>query len=217
MTNVEHLERLAEQQWIEDYLTGPTHTRFQRVPIQVGDTAPDLELPDTTGTERNLSEFWSEQPLVLQFMRHFGCGCLAERWKALQAGELETLESEGAKVVMVFQAEPERTAVVADRRGYPRPVLSDPDMTAYRTFGVLEGEPSQVIYDWDLSLGDRKTAEELVESRRGTEQALFDHPWQLPAEFVIGQEGEIVLAHRYQHCEDYPPLKLLVGALRSLG
>lgn len=210
------LERRAEQQWLKDYLNGPSRTRPERVPLQAGDSAPDLQLFDGEGRIRSLSEFWATGPLVLQFMRHFGCGCLAQRWKALRTGELEALTSEGASVVMVFQAEPERTKVVAERRGYPRPVLCDPERMAYRAFDVLEGEPPQVIYDWDIPLGDLRVGEELIESRRGTEQALVDHPWQLPAEFVIGQDGVIALAHRNQHCEDFPPLKLLVAALRSI-
>ena len=53
--------------------------------------------------------------------------------------------------------------------------------------------------------------------RRGTERAVVDSPWQLPGEFVIGQDGRIVLAHRYQYCEDFPPRTVLIGAIQAAG
>jgi hypothetical protein len=44
---------------------------------------------------------------------------------------------------------------------------------------------------------------------------VVDSPWQLPGEFVIGSDGVIRLAHRYQYCEDFPPKKVLLGAIAT--
>ncbi len=54
-----------------------------------------------------------------------------------------------------------------------------------------------------------------LEPRRGTERAVVDSPWQLPGEFVIGSNGLIALAHRYQYCEDFPPKTVLLGAIAA--
>jgi hypothetical protein len=32
----------------------------------------DLELPDSTGAQRRLGDFWAERPVILVFLRHFG-------------------------------------------------------------------------------------------------------------------------------------------------
>lgn len=64
---------------------------------------------------------------------------------------------------------------------------------------------------------DRETGEKLISSRRGTERALVDNPWQLPGEFVIASGGRIVHAHRYQYCEDFPPKTVLLGAIGAAG
>jgi hypothetical protein len=32
----------------------------------------DLELPDSTGAPRRLGDFWTERPVILVFLRHFG-------------------------------------------------------------------------------------------------------------------------------------------------
>ena len=40
--------------------------------LQVGDSAPDLTLPDHTGEDVRLGGLWAERPLVLLFLRHLG-------------------------------------------------------------------------------------------------------------------------------------------------
>jgi peroxiredoxin len=40
--------------------------------VKKGASAPDVALQDVNGAEVRLSELWSEQPLVLVFLRHFG-------------------------------------------------------------------------------------------------------------------------------------------------
>ncbi len=215
MADIAQLEAAAEQRWLDGWLAGPTRTRYDQLPVQAGDQAPDLELADTSGTVRHLSEFWRQGTALVIFMRHFGCSCLMERWEGLKA-ELADYADAGAGVVAVCQAEPERAHAVATRRGYSFPVLCDPELRAYRAFGLLEGQPAQVLHDFPWQPGDEKTARTLfLEPRRGTERAVVDSPWQLPGEFVIGHDGRIVLAHRYQYCEDFPPKTVLLGAIAA--
>ena len=38
----------------------------------VGDPAPDLTLPDHTGRPVRLAGLWSDGPIVLLLLRHFG-------------------------------------------------------------------------------------------------------------------------------------------------
>src|ERR1700694_1343953 len=112
MPDLEELERAAEQRWLASWLVGPTRIRHDELPVQPGDLAPDLALPDTTGERRQLSEFWTHGPALVIFMRHFGCSCLTERWEGLQ-GELAAYADAGARVVAICQAEPERAKAVA--------------------------------------------------------------------------------------------------------
>jgi len=215
MPDLEQLERDAERRWLASWLKGPTHIRHAGLPVQVGDAAPDLELRDLSGDPRRLSDFWAHAPMLLIFMRHFGCSCLAERWEGLR-GELDDYAEAGARVVAICQAEPERAKVVAARRGYAFPLLCDPDLEAYRAFGLLEGQPAQILHAFPWKADDEETARTLfIEPRRGTERAVVDSPWQLPGEFVIGSHGRIALAHRYQYCEDFPPKTVLLGAIAT--
>jgi len=216
MTAVDQQQSAAEQEWLQAWLSGPSRTRYSALPPQVGDPAPDLELPDTSGRKRRLSDFWQAKPALVLFLRHFGCSCLAERWDQLK-GDLAALAGAGAQLVAICQGEPERTAAVAERRGYPFPLLCDPDRRAYHLYGLLEGTPAQILHDFAWKLQDRETGEKMLASRRGTERALVDNPWQLPGEFVAAASGRLVLTHRYQYCEDFPPKTVLLGAIAAAG
>jgi len=208
------LQQAAEETWISEFLAGPTRTRLTELPPQTEDSAPDMELPDSTGTARRLSEFWSDGPVHLVFLRQFGCGCLADRWEQLEPAQ-ERIAEAGATLVAVCQAEPARAAVVAERRGYAFPLLCDAELVAYQAYGLPEGVPATITGDFPWKPGDRQTAESWTASRRGTERALVDHMWQLPGEFVIEQGGRIVLAHRAQFCEDFPLTEVLLGAIAA--
>lgn len=209
---VEEQDSAAEREWLEWWLSGPTRTRLASLPPQIGDSAPDLALVDTSGRARRLSEFWRERPALLLFMRHFGCSCLAERWEKLK-DELPAFRESGAEVVAITQGEPERAAAVAKRRGYDFTVLSDPDRESYAVYGLPQGTAPQILHDFAWKPQDRATGQQLLDSRRGTERALVDDPWQLPGEFVVGTDGRLVLTHRYQYCEDFPPKTVILGAI----
>jgi peroxiredoxin len=210
----EDLQTAAEARWFESWLKGPTKTTWSELPPQVGSPAPDLQLPDTTGKIRRLSEFWSHGPLLLIFLRHFGCSCLAERWEKLKE-EIVEFRKAGAEVVAVSQGEPARTAEVVRRRGYPFVTLSDPSRKSYEDYGLLEGTPAQILHDFQWKPDDRETGMKMITSRRGTERAIVDSPWQLPGEFVISSAGRLLLAHRYQYCEDFPPKTVVIGAIQA--
>jgi peroxiredoxin len=112
MTDLAALEEAAEQRWLASWLEGPTRTRYEELPPQAGDLAPDPLLPDTSGEPRRLSDFWTHGPVLVIFMRHFGCSCLQERWEGLKI-ELADYANAGARVVAICQAEPERAWAVA--------------------------------------------------------------------------------------------------------
>ncbi|MFI5291464.1 MAG: AhpC/TSA family protein [Candidatus Limnocylindrales bacterium] len=208
-------EATAEAEWLAGWLTGPTRTRWTELPVQVSDQAPDLDLADSNGERRQLSDAWASGPVLLVFLRHFGCSCLRDRWDRLTT-EIEAYRAAGATVQLVCQGEPERTADVAARRGYPTPVWCDPDRRAYQAYGLLQGTPPQLLHDFAWHPGDEALAEAVGRTaRRGTERALVDDPWQLPGEFVVAADGRIALAHRYQYCEDLPAAGVLLGAIAT--
>lgn len=206
----------AEQECLDIWKRGPTRLSWSKLPPQVGDQAPNIALADSSGKTVDLSDYWRERPALLMFWRHYGCGCGLDRASQLQ-NEYGDYTSAGASVVVIGQGEPERSAAYAEKYGLPCPVLCDPDFRAYEAYGLLEGKPSQIVYDApeEFLRGDYGAFVQLAKARREAGRPLVDSPWQLPGEFVVDRAGVIRLAYRYQYCEDFPNPLVLVAAIRE--
>lgn len=208
--------RVAEAAWRSAWESGPSRTRWETLPVQVGDPAPDLELATSEGERIRLSSLWNDRPALLLFWRHFGCGCGVDRAHRLRQEHAEYV-AVGATLAVIGQGEPERAAAYKDERDISCAVLCDPTRAAYHAFGLLEGEPSQILYDApeEFQRRDLEAGLRLATERREQGRPLVDSPWQMPGEFVVDEAGTIRLAYRYQYCEDFPDPRVLIAALRA--
>lgn len=206
----------AEREWLEIWKRGPTRVRWTSMPIQPGDKAPDLPLLDSSGSVVSLGDTWSRGPAIIVFLRHFGCSCARDRVARLKQ-EYPGYLAAGAKVVAVGQGEPARARKFALMHGLPCPLLCDPARHAYEAYGLLEGRPSQVVYGMpdEFLRCDVETGAEFQSSRRGTQSAAVDNPFQLPGEFVVDQRGVLCLTYRSQYCADFGEPQVLAAAVRE--
>ncbi len=205
--------KAASNEWLDHWKNGPKITRWQQLPVQVGDLAPNFTLQNSKGQQVSLEDYWSERPTLLIFWRHYGCGCGVKRAERLSE-EYDLLVQQGVNIVIIGQAEPERSAEYAQRNQITTTVLSDPDYKVYRAYGLLDGETSQILYGAPkLSFED---GVELMQSRLNTDRALVDNPWLLPGEFLIDKQGVIQFIYRYQYCENIPEKAVIKSAISSL-
>jgi len=103
-----------------------------------GDLVDDFELPDETGAPRKLSEFLASGPVVLFFYpAAMTAGCTAE---SCHFRDLAKEFSEvGAVRVGISRDSVSKQKQFADKHGFGYPLLSDPDGTVARRFGVRRG------------------------------------------------------------------------------
>jgi peroxiredoxin Q/BCP len=103
--------------------------------MNVGDTAPDFELPDENGRNRRLSEFLQEGPVVLFFYpAAMTPGCTAE---SCHFRDLKTeFEEAGAQRVGISADEVEKQKRFSDKHSFDYPLLSDPDGAVATLYGV---------------------------------------------------------------------------------
>ena len=106
--------------------------------MRTGDTAPDFELPDETGTARRLTDLLADGPVVLFFYpAAMTRGCTQEscHFRDL-AGEFAEL---GAQRVGISADAVEKQQEFASRHSLGYPLLSDPDRTVAAAYGVKRG------------------------------------------------------------------------------
>jgi peroxiredoxin len=213
MLTIEETSAAAERRWLDTWTAGPTEPEGSGLPR--GAAAPDLALRDHTGAARRLSEFWSEGPALLMFWRHFGCGCGFTRATQLRR-DLAAYRAVGLRPVVVAQGEPERAAAYHLEHRLPCPVLCDPDLMAYRAYGVGQWSPERILHSAPSEFWGHQhdVGRAFQDRRRERGRPPVDDPWRATAEFVIGRRGEVRLPYLYQYCEDFPPARLLTTAAR---
>jgi peroxiredoxin len=145
-SNLDSQIQSAEEEWLQRWKSGPSRLRWNKIPLQVGDKAPDFELQDSTGSTVHLRDFWNDKPALLLFWRHYGCSCGIERAKRLQEEYPDYIKL-GANVIIIGPGEPERAAAYIQNHKIPCPVLCDLTYKVYQAFDLLEGKPSQIVYD----------------------------------------------------------------------
>jgi len=217
MTAFDEQLAAAEIQWAELYGRGPERTRWTDTPLQEGDQAPDFQRLDSAGNTVQLKDFWAENPALILFWRHYGCGCGLDRAERLN-NEIADYQKAGANVVIVGQGEPERAAYYAMRyKLEDYPILCDPSTEAYFAYGLLEGKETQVLFDAPNEFLDRdpEAGKRFVKERQEMGRPLVDNPWLLPGEFVVDTNGIVRLAYRYNFCEDFPDARVHLAAIRE--
>ena len=106
------------------------------VTLAPGDMAPDFTLPGSDGRTYRLAEFRGREAVVLAwFPKAFTGGCTVE-CESLGASRAR-LSERAARVFAISADRADTNARFASSLGLAFPVLSDPDGTVARAYGVL--------------------------------------------------------------------------------
>ena len=103
-----------------------------------GDVVPDFELPDQTGTPRQLSEFLADGPVVLFFYpaaMTYGCTKESCHFRDLSA----EFGAVGAHVVGISADQVDKQRRFDEKESLGFPLLSDPDRVVAAQLGAKRG------------------------------------------------------------------------------
>lgn len=107
-----------------------------------GLAAPDVDVYKADGAVVPLSMYWQTRPVVLSFLRHFGCQFCRELMTKLRAAYPDFVERRAA-VITIAQGTPAQAAHFGNMFRIPFPILADPTRQAYRAYQVSEGSMNQ--------------------------------------------------------------------------
>lgn len=181
--------------------------------LSFDDVAPDAELADPAGQPAWLSALWAGRPLLLAFVRHFGCSECLGLVAMLREGQPQ-LARAGLGLAVVTQGTVAATAEFARAHAPELCLLADPQRTAYAAYGLERGNVLQLALSPQVWRG-------LARSRRQGRTPKLPPPGQdvrqMSGTFVIGTNGRVRLPYYYEHIADHPPLDLLLRGVLGTG
>lgn len=164
-----------------------------------------IDLLDPSGKKVRLGDMWGEKPVVLAFIRHFGCLFCREQVADLR-GELKQIHDRGAELVVVGNGRPEQARDFKEKQKITFPLLTDPALEAYRAAGLRRGLIS--------SLGPRSMLHGLRALSSGNVQtSVKGDPWQQGGVFVITPAGKVLFTQRSKEAGDHADTADILAAL----
>jgi len=151
-----------------------------------------------TNEGENLYELSERQPVLLVFLRHFGCTFCREALADI-ARNRKQIESAGSRIVFVHMTENDIAERYFNRYELPGVGhISDPDRRFYAAFGLVKGNMTQLF---GLQSWIRGFQAGIMEGH-GIGTMLGDG-FQMPGVFVI-QEGQVVESFIHKLASDRP-------------
>lgn len=111
----------------------------ERVVLAAGQTAPDFNLLDQSGTTVSLSEFRGQRVILFVYPAAMTPGCTTAACDFRDS--LAPLQAAGYQVLGISPDAPEKQQRFAERDGLTYPLLSDPDHQLLQAYGAY-GEKS---------------------------------------------------------------------------
>ncbi len=156
--------------------------------LTVGEQAPDVTLPDATGSPVALADLLARGPVVITFYRGGWCPYCSMELRAYQV-ILAELEAAGATLVAISPQTPDASMTTAEKEGLAFPVLSDVGSHVARAFRLVHpvGEEVQAIYEGNgFDLAGRNA----IGAGAGSDEVVLP----LPATYVLDQQGTVRFA-----------------------
>lgn len=158
----------------------------------------------TANSGESLAKMSDEQPVMLVFLRFFGCSFCREAISDI-AKRRNKLEKRGLRIVFVHMAPGPETAEKFFKKYkiYPVDHIADPDKRYYRAFGLGRGTPQQLFGLMNWIRGFQAAVLEghgATSTYHNYDNEELGDGFQMPGVFVL-YKGEIrnSFVHRYAH------------------
>ena len=178
--------------------------------LKPGDTAVSFSVETLQGEAVSLQQF-AGKPLLLMFYRYASCPMCNLRLRDF-AQHYPRLHEQGLEVVAFFHSSARNILSHAGKRNYPFHLVADPQFEVYRKYGI---ETSWLRFFFSMVLPSF-----YVDWIRAMRYGIWGGvDWQMgkmPADFLIGPNSRIVMAHYGREIGDHLPVTEVEAALNDL-
>jgi peroxiredoxin len=166
----------------------------------------DVHLKDSDGDEHRLGDLWAEQPVIVVFLRHFGCHLCREHACILRDRYAEATER-GAEIVAIGTGSVRYAEAFKRDEGVPFLVLVDDDAEAANAAAIRSVTPFGLFSprSWPGAWRARQAGHQVHKAGKRVTQ--------LGGTFVLGAGSQVRFEHVDQHTADHADLEQVFAAL----
>lgn len=167
-----------------------------------GQKAPDFSVSDMGGKKHTLEDYRGKY-LLLSFYRYASCPfCNLRVSQVMQRAE--AFKTKSLEILAVFQSPEEKIRQYVGKQAPPFPIVPDPDRTLYRTYR-LETSWMGMLKAMTFRMGDTMKA-----FGKGFRPGSMEgEKNRLPADFLIGPDGNIIEAYYGNDIGDHMPFETI--------
>ena len=170
-------------------------------------TLSALSLPDQNGTPHRLGDLWQDKPVIVVFLRHFGCHNCRDHAVQLR-DRYDDLQRQGIELVAIGTGDQRYAGAFVRDEKIPYLVLVDDDAKAAHA-GVGQGRVvvPPLAPDHVGGVGRRRGSGAPVSTRPGKRVT------QLGATFVLGPGDQVRYSHVDADSTDHAPVPEILAAV----
>ncbi len=173
------------------------------MPLKTGQSAPDFTATTARGEPVRLRSLLEAGPVCVIFLRFMGCPLSRLRMAELEQ-ELDAYRDRNLRLFVVLESRPDRVERYLTRKGLQLEVLPDRGRKLFDRYDVKPGGFGALLHPAVLSTGAKATV-------KGHLHGAFEgNELQLPAAFVIGQDGKLTYVNYGLHAADTAPTERIV-------
>jgi peroxiredoxin len=166
----------------------------------------DISLPDQDGTEHRLGDLWADRPVIVVFLRHFGCHNCRDHAVQLR-DRYDELQTQGVELVAIGTGDQRYAgAFVRDER-IPYLVLVDDHAEAALAASVKFASWYRLLHpsSWKASIEAWQRGARIHKAGKRVTQ--------LGATFVIGPGDNVRYSHVDADSVDHAPVADILAAV----
>jgi peroxiredoxin len=165
-----------------------------------------LSLPDQEGTKHHLGDLWADRPVVLVFLRHFGCIHCREHAVQLR-DRYEEMQQQGVDLVAIGTGDQRYAGAFVRDEKIPYLVLVDDDAKAARAASVKTASWYRLLHPstWRATVATHK--------RGHRSHSPGKRVTQLGATFVLGPGDAVRYAHVDADSTDHAAIPDVLAAV----
>jgi peroxiredoxin len=172
--------------------------------LKVGDKAPNATLYNGEGNAVNLADTWRNQPVLLTFLRHFGC--IHCRYMLTQLEKYNSIVADaGLASVSIAIGQPKHAAHFGKKLAPSITCLSTEGTDAHYSFGLKKAGIEQVFNPRMMAATLRGFAAGQMQGETTGDIAM------LGGLFIIDRGGIIRYASSNEFAGDYPSIPEVVA------